>query len=118
MAMEGRGGIEPPLKRQRLERIWYRLNTNRVQIFNRDTEMLVLVAELAKEIDCTEATVIHKGVELGVSDKIPVTSAGDPLHFITEVGKFFLVCMVFANIICGIIFLQNGPHQISSVKSR
>ena len=87
MAMERQGGIDPPLKRQHLETTYHKLNTEEVQSFKPTTEMLV--ADLAEELDLTRATVLHKNVKLSPSDKIPVTSPDHPLHFITEVGRFF-----------------------------
>ncbi len=47
------------------------------------------VAEMAQKLQFPTANVIHKGVKLKLSGKIPVTSEDDPLHFLTEVGKFF-----------------------------
>lgn len=87
-AMEGRG-IEPASKRQRLGLVLYTLNTQLVQMFDKlNTDNII--AQMAQELQFTKATmVMHKGVKLGLFDKIPVTSEGDPLHFLTEVGKFF-----------------------------
>jgi hypothetical protein len=84
-AMEGQE-IEPALKRQRLEEVVYTFNTSRTFC---KPYIDMSVHEMARELQFTDAYVIHKGVELGLFDKIPVTSEADPLRFLTEVGKFF-----------------------------
>lgn len=88
--MEGQGrqrGGEPLQKRPCLEKIWYKLNSREVHYFQSTVELMI--AELAEELRISEAIVKHDGTVLKKDDVIPVTSAGNPLHFITEVGKFF-----------------------------
>lgn len=88
VAMEG----EPASKKQQLELVWYSLNAKEVQMLDKpNTDFSI--AEMAKALLLTQATIVmHKGVELRLSDKVPVTSEGDPLLFFAEnknIGMFF-----------------------------
>lgn len=81
MEVEG----EPQHKRQcHVMTIWYKLNTDQVMQYESTGKLIV---ELANELHFANTTVKHKGTVLKLDDEIPVTTAGDLLHFITTVRK-------------------------------
>lgn len=81
---------EPPLKRQHLDEILYKINHGSLRVFTPGPGS-IKIYHITSTISLKEDVLVkHRGKVLSPLDCIPCTNAEDPLIFITEVGKLYI----------------------------